>query len=180
MNDKNIFKIILGVSFLIVAIIGVLESKLLPPVAPESIPAFAYKLPLLNAIINGTCFVLLWLSLYFIKKKNIVLHKRINITAFLLSALFVVSYVLFHFFVPETKYPADAPMRGFYIFLLLSHILFSIVVLPLVLLSFYRGLKNDVVRHRKLVRFTFPLWAYVTLTGVIVYLMISPHYHFPA
>ncbi len=180
MNDKNIFRWILALSGVVFVLIAVLESKLIAPVAEANIPAFAYKLPALNAVLNGSCFVLLWVSLYFIKQKNIAIHKRINLIVFGLSALFIVSYVLFHYFVPETLYPKGAPARGFYLILLLSHILLSAIVLPMVLLSFYHGLKNNVEKHRKLVRFTFPIWLYVTLTGVVVYFMISPYYNFPA
>jgi putative membrane protein len=79
---------------------------------------------------------------------------------------------------PETSFPADNPLRPLYLVILVSHIVLAAIVLPLILLSFWYGLTNQVQKHRKLVRFSFPVWLYVTTTGVIVYLMISPYYTF--
>jgi putative membrane protein len=86
--------------------------------------------------------------------------------------------VAYHFSFADTRYPADAPARGFYFFVLISHIVLSAVVVPLVLLSYVRGLNGEIAKHKKLVKYAFPIWLYVTLTGVIVYLMISPYYPF--
>lgn len=175
-NDKLVFRIVLALSIVILAAVIILNKKILP--VPEVTPTFVYKLPLLNALINGTCSVLLVLSLLAIKRKNIALHKKINLTAFFLSALFLVSYVTYHWIIPEeTKYP-EGSVRPIYLFILTSHIILAAIVLPMVLMSFYYGLKNDVVKHRKLTRFSFPIWLYVTITGVVVYLMISPFYPF--
>lgn len=175
-NDKLVFRIVLGISIAVFAVVVILNRKLIP--SPDVTPAFVKHLPLLNACINGTCSVLLLLSLYFIKKRNILMHKRINLTAFALSSLFLVSYVLFHFFAEETRFPLDNPMRPVYLIILLTHIILAAIVLPLVLMSFYYGLQNNVTVHRKLVRFSYPIWLYVTVTGVVVYLMISPYYQF--
>ncbi len=190
MTDKFIFRFVAAVSIFVFAVVVILQSKILP--APQPMPAFATFLPKLNAMINGTCSVLLLLSLYFIKQGNITLHKRINILAFCLSALFLVSYILYHWLGPETKF-ADlngdgeatlaekaevGSIRFVYYFILLTHIVLAAAVLPLILMSFYRGLQMQVEKHRKLVRWTFPIWLYVTITGVIVYLMISPYYHY--
>jgi putative membrane protein len=175
-NDKLVFRIVLGISVAVFAVVVILNRKLIP--SPEVIPSFVQHLPLLNACINGTCSVLLLLSLYYIKNKNIAMHKRINLTAFALSSVFLVSYVLFHFFAEETRFPQDNPLRPVYLIILLTHIVLAAVVLPLVLLSFYYGLQNNVAVHRKLVRFSYPIWLYVTVTGVVVYLMISPYYQF--
>lgn len=144
----------------------------------ETVPGFVRHLPTLHAILNGTCFLLLVLSYRAIRNHQVSLHKRLNLAAFGLSAVFLVSYILFHSFGVETKFPADSPIRPLYLFILITHILTAAVVLPLVLLSFYHGLKGNLPTHRKVVRFSFPIWLYVTLTGVIVYLMISPYYSF--
>ncbi|MES2132057.1 MAG: DUF420 domain-containing protein [Bacteroidota bacterium] len=189
-NDKTVFKIILFVSILICLIVVVLNQKIIP--VPDTFPSFIYKLPLVNAILNGTCSVLLIFSLWAIKKRNIKLHKRLNLTAFVLSALFIVCYVTAHYFVPDTifgdidhsKFLDDTEranvsgIRPVYLVILLTHIFFAVIVLPLVLLSFYYGLKDDRVKHKKLTRFSYPIWLYVTVTGVIVYLMISPYYNY--
>lgn len=189
-NDKTVFKIVLGVSILVCVIIVALNQKLIP--VPDSFPAFIYKLPLLNAILNSSCSVLLILSLWAIKKRNISLHKKLNLTAFILSALFIISYVTAHYFIPDTIFgdvdhnhflddaerAAVSGVRTPYLVLLLSHIFLAVVVLPLVLLSFYYGLKDDRVKHKKITRFSYPIWLYVTITGVVVYIMISPYYNY--
>ncbi len=189
-NDKTVFKITLGVSILVCAIVVVLNQKLIP--VPDTFPVFIYKLPLLNAAINGLCSVLLMLSLWAIKNKNIALHKKLNLTAFFMSVLFILSYVTAHYFIPDTIYgdlnhnhvlDADeatlvSGTRTTYLILLLSHILCAVVVLPLVLLSFYYGLKDDRVKHKKITRFSYPIWLYVTITGVVVYWFISPYYNY--
>ncbi len=189
MSDKLIVRLITGVSIFVFLVVVILNRKIIP-VTIET-PSFIYFFPKLNAMINATCTVLLLLSLYFIKKGNIRVHKRINIITFLLSSLFLVSYIVFHYFAPETKFgdlnnngilepeeiTAAGNVRYVYYVILISHIILAAGVLPLVLLSFYRGIQMQVERHKKLVRYSFPIWLYVTITGVIVYLMISPYYN---
>jgi putative membrane protein len=174
MNDKKVFQIIMALSIVVFGVVVVLYS--LPK--QEFIPEWAKSLPLLNATINGTCSLLLVSSLMAIKRKNMQLHKKLNITTFVLSSLFLVSYIIFHSFGVETKFPEDNPIRPFYLFILLTHIVLAAIVLPLVLVSFYFGLTGKIEKHRKVSKFTFPVWLYVTVTGVIVYLMISPYYQF--
>lgn len=174
MNDKRVFQVILVLSVVVFAVVAALYS--LPK--QEGIPAWASNLPLLNAFINGTCSVLLVSSLISIKRKKVGLHKMLNITTFLLSSLFLVSYIIFHSFGVETRYPVDDPLRPLYLFILITHIILAAIVLPLVLVSFYFGLTGRIEQHRKVSRFTFPVWLYVTVTGVVVYVMISPYYQF--
>lgn len=174
MNDKKVFRLIMVLSVVVFAVVVVLYS--LPK--QDNIPDWAKFLPTLNASLNGTCSVLLLISLWAIKNKKISLHKQLNITTFLLSSLFLVSYIVFHSFGVETKFPADNPMRPLYLFILVTHIILAAIVLPLVLISFYFGLTDKIVQHRKVSKFTFPVWLYVTVTGVVVYLMISPYYQF--
>jgi len=190
MTDKFIFRFVAAVSVFVFLVVFILSLKILP--RPAQVPSFAIFLPKLNAILNGTCSILLLVSLYFIKQKNITAHKRINIVAFILSSLFLVSYILFHYLTPETRYgdingdgilspselAAAGSMRTLYFCVLVPHIILAAVVLPLILLSFYRGLQMQVEKHKKIVRWAFPIWLYVTVTGVIVYIMISPYYHF--
>ncbi len=189
-QDKLIFRTIIGVSIFVFAVVVILILKVLP--VPAVLPSFTYKLPLINAYLNGTCSVLLLLSLYFIKQKNVVMHKRINITAFVLSSLFLVLYIGFHYLAPETKYGdlngdhivsdvekmAAGNLRYVYFAILISHIVLAAIVLPLILFSFSFALQDQIARHRKIVRWTWPIWFYVTVTGVIVYIMISPYYQF--
>jgi putative membrane protein len=190
MTDKFIFRFVAAVSIFVFVVVFVLSLKVIPK--PEVMPAFVSFLPTLNAIINGTCTILLLISLYHIKNLNIQMHKRINILAFVLSAAFLVSYILFHWLGPETRYadlnrdgiatPEEKAQVGSIVYvyytILITHIILAAGVLPLILLSFYRGLQMQVDKHKKLVRWAFPVWLYVTATGVIVYLMISPYYNF--
>ena len=175
-SDKLLFRFVTGISIFVFLVVLMLNKRVIP-VTIET-PSFVYFLPKLNAFLNGTCAFLLLLSLYFIKQKNIIMHKKVNLLAFLLSAIFLVSYILFHYFVKETTFKGEGLIRSFYYTILITHIVLAAIVLPLVLLSFHRGLQMDIIRHKKLVRFAYPIWLYVTVSGVIVYLMISPYYQF--
>jgi putative membrane protein len=190
MTDKFIFRFVAAVSIFVFVVVLVLSLKVLP--VPKPLPSFTLFLPKLNAILNATCSILLIISLYFIRIGNVTMHKRINILAFCLSSLFLVSYIGFHYLSPEIRYgdlngdgkldeiekAAAGGLRYFYYVLLITHIVLAAVVLPLILLSFYRGLQMQVEKHKKLVRWAFPIWLYVTITGVIVYILISPYYRF--
>lgn len=189
-NEKAIKWTTYITTIAICTLVAILNQKWIPH--PEVFPSFIYKLPALNAFLNGTCSVLLLFSLWAIKKRNIELHKKLNLTAFVLSALFLISYVTAHYFVPDTKYgdvdhdgimsaaesAAVSGIKPVYLIILLTHIFLAIVVLPMVLLSFYYGLTDQREKHKKLTRFSYPIWLYVTVTGVVVYLMISPYYSY--
>lgn len=189
MSEKLIFRIVAGVSIFVFAVVVILNRKILP--APAVDPVGILILPKINAFINGTCTVLLLLSLYFIKQKNIAVHKKLNLTAFFLSSLFLVSYIAYHWLAPqEARFgdlnhdgivdPTEVATAGFsrmiYLIILITHIILAALVLPMVLLSFYWGLKMEVTKHRKITRWAYPIWLYVTITGVVVYLMISQYY----
>ena len=173
-QDKLYFRIVLAVTLIVFVAVVILNRKILP--RPEIVPSFTYFLPKLNAFINGICSILLLVSLYFIKRKEIAKHKSINILTFILSSVFLVSYIMYHYLADETKFPIDNPLRPLYFFILISHILLAAAVLPMILLSFYYGLQMNIAKHKKLTRWSFPIWLYVTITGVVVYLMISTYY----
>ena len=179
MTEKTIFRLILGLSIFVFAVVLVLQSNLLNIFPDKStIPSWVLLLPRLNAIINAICSILLLLSLYFIKQKQIATHKKINITTFILSSLFLVSYIIFHATGIKTTYGGTGMIRTVYYFILITHIILAAIVLPLVLFSFQKGLQMKVESHKRLVRWSYPIWLYVTVTGVIVYIMISPYYSF--
>lgn len=106
------------------------------------------------------------------------MHKMLNVITFVLSSLFLVFYIIFHSAVPQQVYGGVGTIRPIYFFILITHIILAALVLPLVLFSFYSGLKMNVAKHRKLVRWSYPIWLYVTVTGVIVYMMMAPYYKF--
>ncbi len=174
MRERQVLRGIYALSAVLVAAVAVIYN--LPKA--EHVPDFVPWLPRLNAGINTVCTIFLICSFAAIKRGRVELHKRLNIATFALSALFLMSYVTFHTFGVETRFPADNPWRPIYLFILITHIVLAAVVLPLVLATFYRGLAGPVAAHRRIARWTLPIWLYVTVTGVIVYLMISPHYSF--
>lgn len=179
MTDRTIFRLVWTISSIVLLLIILLQTNLVNLFANhDQLPSWVEFLPRLNAMINGTCAVLLLVSFYFIMKKNIRMHKILNITALVLSSCFLISYLIFHSAGVETKYGGEGSIRYVYYFILITHIILAAAVLPLVLLSFYRGMKMQVEKHRRLVRWTFPIWLYVTISGVLVYLMVSPYYSF--
>jgi putative membrane protein len=133
-------------------------------------------LPPIYAGINGVTALLLMVALVAIKARKMALHRNIMKVCIGLSACFLVMYVLYHMTSDSTAYGGQGPIRFFYYFILVTHILLSIVIIPLVLFTFSRALAGSFERHKRLARITFPLWLYVTVTGVVVYLMISPYY----
>jgi putative membrane protein len=188
LNDKFFLRLIWIVTA--VVLIVVIALKLLT--APVSKPSFIFILPHLIGGINAVCSVLLVISLIFIKNKNIQAHKITNVVTFVLSAVFLVLYILFHLYEKDTKF-GDSDHNGIlsameiasvgasryiYYFILLTHIVLAVVVLPLILISFFRGFNMQIDKHKKIVRWAYPVWLYVAVTGVIVYLMISPYYNF--
>jgi putative membrane protein len=136
------------------------------------------NLPGFNAIINSLTAFFLIIGLYFIKSKNISLHKAFMTFAFGLGGIFLVSYVLYHLSNPSTSYGGQGFVRYFYYFNLITHISASLVVLPFVLRAYYFGFYRMDEQHRKVTKIAFPIWLYVSITGVIAYLMISPYYSF--
>lgn len=188
-NPKLARNLIWGISLavpLVVAILLFLPTRL---AMPAEVIAW---LPKLHALVNSLTAVVLLAALWAVLRKNIQLHRNLMLTAIGLGALFLISYVLYHASADSTIYGdvngdgmRDAQEAllvqgsiGWYYFVLISHIVLAAMVLPFVLVATYRGLKREDARHRKVVRWAFPIWLYVSVTGVIVYLMISPYYAF--
>lgn len=133
-------------------------------------------LPPIYATINGLTAILLIMAVIAIKNGKRKLHESLMKTCIILSATFLVLYVLYHMTSDSTHYGGTGIGRGVYFFILITHILLSVIIIPLVLFTFVRALSGDFARHKKLARITFPIWLYVAVTGVVVYLMISPYY----
>jgi len=130
----------------------------------------------INAAINSAVSLLLLSGLIAVKNKKYLLHKRIMITAIILSSLFLVSYICHHFFTGETKFGGTGTIRYVYYFILGTHIILAAIILPFILFTAYRSMIGEFERHKKLARITWPIWFYVAVTGVVVYFMISPYY----
>ncbi|WP_179349158.1 DUF420 domain-containing protein [Winogradskyella pacifica] len=133
-------------------------------------------LPPIYATINGFTALLLILAFMAIKKKNIVLHENLMTTSVWTSVIFLIMYVAYHMTSDSTQFGGEGAIKYIYYFILITHIVLSIVIIPFVLITYVRGITNDIDRHRKIARITFPMWLYVAVTGVVVYLMISPYY----
>lgn len=186
-QEKKYLRLITIVSVVVPIVVALL---LFTPIKLSLPLDFVYTLPHVNGIINSLTAVFLILGVVFIKQKNIKLHRAAMTTAFVLGSIFLISYVAYHASAESTLYgdlnhdgvvseieKANlGGMRMVYLGLLLSHIALSVVVLPFVLLAMYYGLTAQYKRHTKITRWSFPIWLYVSVSGVIVYLMISPYY----
>ena len=133
-------------------------------------------LPPIYATINGVTAVLLVSAVLAIKKGKRQLHEKLMKTAIACSLVFLLLYIAYHMTTDSTKFGGEGVLKYVYYFILLSHILLSIAVIPLVLITYVRALANKFDKHKKIAKITFPIWLYVAVTGVVVYLMISPYY----
>ncbi|MBA2500003.1 MAG: DUF420 domain-containing protein [Chitinophagaceae bacterium] len=185
-NDTKARYFIISVSIIVFIAIVALDRIQWNPDAGFDIHIFAT----FNAFINSAVSVLLLAGLISVRRKKYLLHKRIMMTAMVLSALFLISYVLHHLFagstlfgdadrdgiVSELELAAVGNARMIYFVILLTHILLAAIILPFILYTSYRALTGEWSKHRKLARITWPIWFYVAITGPVIYLMISPYY----
>lgn len=139
-------------------------------------PFDVHVLPLINAILNGTTALLLIGALVAVKGKNIDLHKRLIYAGMGLSLLFLVVYIMYHTTAGHTKFGGEGTIRTVYFLLLITHIILAAIQAPFVLYAFLYGYTGQIEKHQKIVKFSYPIWLYVSITGVICYLMISPYY----
>lgn len=162
-------KFIIAVSIVIPVVVAALFSV--------KIPGYDFSfLPPIYATINALTAILLTSAVIAIKNNHKVLHERLMKTCMLLSAVFLVLYIAYHITSDSTPYGGEGTIRYVYFFILVTHIILSILVVPLVLFTYLRAWRGDFVKHRALAKFTFPVWLYVAVSGVIVYWMISPYY----
>ena len=158
------------VSVVVPLVVAILFGVRIPNVEPLRI------LPPIYASINGITAVLLVTALWAIKNKRIVLHESLMKVSIFLSLLFLVMYVAYHMTSDSTPYGGEGVIRYVYFFILITHIVLSIGIIPMVLITYVRAISKHFGAHKKIARITFPIWLYIALTGVIVYLMISPYY----
>ncbi|MCS6823161.1 MAG: DUF420 domain-containing protein [Cytophagaceae bacterium] len=134
-------------------------------------------LPHLNAILNSLTSLCLLAGYFVVKNKKIDLHKKLMTASFIMGSIFLISYVLYHLTNPSTPYPNEGFIKIVYYFMLISHVVLAAVVVPFVLYAMYYGITSQISKHKKIVKWTWPIWLYVSVSGVIVYVMISPYYH---
>jgi len=142
---------------------------------PEYIPF----LPHLNAVLNTTSALLLLAGFKFIRAGRVHAHRNCQISALVSSTLFLASYLTYHYFHGATPFPGQGIVRPIYFAILLTHTILAVVIVPLIFITLYRALRLDFVRHKRIARWTLPLWLYVSVTGVIVYLMLYHLYPSP-
>lgn len=133
-------------------------------------------LPPIYASINAVTSIVLIVAVWAIKNKKIKLHEKLMKTAIVFSVLFLVLYMAYHMTSNSTKFGGEGSLKTVYFIILISHIILSIIVIPFVLITYVRAITNNIELHKKIAKYTFPLWLYVAISGVIVYVMISPYY----
>jgi len=187
-NDAKARNLIIIFSIIVFAAVSVLGRYNLS--GKVELPFDVHLFALANAIINGTVAILLLIGLATVKRRNYLLHKKIMLTAMFLSVLFLLSYICHHLFAGEAIYgetdgvkglsdaerTAAGSMRTIYLIILATHIPLAGLALPFILFAAYRALTGEFEKHKKLVKIIWPLWLYVAITGVIIYIMISPYY----
>ncbi len=142
-------------------------------------PDYIPYLPHLNAFLNSTSALLLMAGYGFIRAGRVQAHRNCQVTAVFTSTLFLISYLTYHYHHGETRFLGQGIVRPLYFTILISHVFLAIVIVPLVLITLYRALRLDFIGHRRIARLTLPLWLYVSVTGVIVYLMLYHIYPTP-
>jgi len=172
--EQKFSKFIVLVSILIPVVVALLFSVKLKDFGFHVEPLSF--LPPIYATINGVTAVVLVVGVLAIKNGKRKLHEQLMTTAIALSVVFLVMYVAYHMTSDSTKFGGEGMIRNLYFFILISHILLSIAVIPLVLITYVRTLAEKFDKHKKIAKITFPIWLYVAVTGVVVYLMIAPYY----
>jgi len=170
LDDKKYNKLIVILSIVIPIVVAILFGVRIPNVEPLSF------LPPIYATINGFTAIILVMAFFAIKNNKIVLHENLMTTAIWCSVVFLLMYVAYHMTSDSTKFGSEGIIKYVYYFILVTHILMSIIVIPFVLITYVRAITNNIEKHKKIAKITFPLWLYVAVTGVVVYIMISPYY----
>lgn len=169
-DSKKYRPLVIAVSVLVPIVVAILFTVRIPDAEPLTF------LPPIYAGINALTSLLLIAALYFIKNGQRMIHEALMKVCIGLSLIFLVMYIAYHMTTDPTPFGGEGVIKYVYYFILISHILLSIVVIPLVLTSYTRAISSEFISHKKISRITFPVWLYVAVTGVIVYLMISPYY----
>ena len=142
-------------------------------------PEFISYLPHLNALLNTTSTVFLIIGFIMIRKGRIKAHLRCQLAAVVTSTLFLISYLTYHYYHGDTRFLGQGIVRPFYFTILITHVILAMIIVPLVLFTLFRAWRSDFVKHKKIARWTLPIWLYVSVTGVIVYLMLYHLYPTP-
>lgn len=171
-NDRLAYSLIIILSVVVFAAVVVLGRVQIPLGGSFDAHVFAK----INAVINSAVSLLLIAGLVAVRNRRYIMHRNIMLTAMMLSVLFLISYVCHHLFAGDTKFGGAGAIRYVYFAVLITHILLAAIILPFILFTTYRAMTGEFLRHRKLAKITWPIWLYVSVSGVAVYLFISPYY----
>jgi len=172
-NDKLAYTIIITLSAVVFSAVTLMRKYKFPEFF-SGIDTHIF--PAISATLNSIVALLLLIGLIAVKQKKFNFHSKVMLTAVVFSVLFLISYILYHLSTQETKYGGEGIAKTIYYIILLTHIFLAGVILPFILFATYRGLTGEYAKHKKLTRWVWPLWFYVSVTGVVVYFMISPYY----
>lgn len=172
-KDKVAIPVIVLLSVLVPLIVLVLMNL---PTRYDLLGLDLGTFPFFHALLNGTTAILLLLGYFFIRNGKRKSHRNVMVTAFVLSTVFLISYVISKISNDPVPYGGEGFLKPIYFFILITHILLSAIIVPLVLFTMYRGLTKEYEKHKKIARWTFPIWLYVAITGVLVYLFMLPYY----
>lgn len=177
MNNSNVKdskwnKIIAAIAVVLPLVVAVLYYMPKSGEAGEMVRA----IPFFNAIVNGCTFLLITAGIVAIKTGKQTWHRYFMMSAMVMSVIFLLGYVAYHAQVESTPFGGEGMIRTVYFIILISHIVLAAVIAPLVLVTVYRAIKGDFEKHKKIAKITYPIWLYVSITGIIVYVMISPYY----
>jgi len=173
MSERALTTLVYGLSAVVVGLVALL---MLTPQLLRFEGLDVSGLPAFHATLNGTTALLLLLGVIQIKRGNPDLHRNLMVAAFSLSSVFLISYVIYHSQAPSSRFGGEGLLRGIYFFILITHVVLATVILPLALFTVTRAIRGELGKHRRIARVTFPLWLYVTVTGVLVYMMMAPYY----
>jgi len=173
MSERGLSILVYGLSTVVVGLVALL---MLTPQLLRFEGLDVSGLPAFHATLNGTTALLLLLGVIQIKRRKPDLHRNFMVAAFSLSSVFLISYVIYHSQAPSSRFGGEGLLRGIYFFILITHVVLATVILPLALFTVTRAIRGELGKHRRIARITFPLWLYVTVTGVLVYMMMAPYY----
>ncbi len=173
-NDKAAKWIIAIVSAVVLIAVVVLDRHVLQVPFPFNFDVHIFAF--INAIINSTVAVLLIFAYLAVRQRKYLLHRNLMLTAITLSVLFLITYICHHMWAGDTKFGGQGAIRVVYFFILITHIILAALTLPFILFTAYRGLTGEYAQHKKIARYTYPLWLYVAISGPVIYIMIAPYY----
>lgn len=175
-NEKSLTLLVYAISIVVVSLVAFM--LFFPQALSFGSGVNVSILPAFHAFLNGSTAVLLSIGFFFIKQRKFQAHKTVMVSAFILSSIFLISYVIYHSQAPVSRFGGEGAIRYVYFFVLITHVVLAAIIMPFALFTIARSWRGEFDKHKKIARWTLPLWLYVAVTGVVVYLMMKPYYKF--